>query len=428
MKALVTILLAVIVLVVGIVILLAFLGIFSMKYPKEASESTTLTTTTPSNIYDYTTYLLDKNPINLNTYDECDNLKTALKYALLSGKPFKVDEIAYGNDLVTEIPFPFIGDCASGEILTDIAPGLQQKLCDYVPITMNLPDGVSVYGGISDAGNLNFEECFYDTSNLYALLTNDIGPEESFNPSPSGINLYYSPDYLYIRDGDYSHYPLINNIAAFYNAYNGPGRLKIYVGNAEVSPNGDCQFNIYFCPRAAIARSDDNSTIDIFNLFRNLELYELKVIPYYIRDLSYQGSDIPGFSKKIYYWNYYDVPLDGDYRVETIINAIKEGLYVNVRAKNYFWAHPHWDITRDASINKAGECWNGDYDDLLMSGSTTSRTRSIRFNCGVDNICSGTLRIKIAIRQDFRDDVDIDGDGTPDNLNYISGVISFCDQ
>jgi hypothetical protein len=201
------------------------------------------------------------------------------------------------------------------------------------------------------------------------------------------------------------------------------------VGNAT-SYNGECKFNIYFCPRPAIAKSKTNTTISIFKIFRELEVYDSPILPYYIKDFSKDNTynAMGGYTKEVYYWNSYDFKLDGDYSVETIINAIKAGLYFNVRSRNYFFGHPHWDISRNSAIVKSTECWDTSFDNLLKSGWDFERTRSIRFNCGNDNICSGELRVKIGIRKDYRTDMDIDRDGKNEKTTYISSVISFCDS
>jgi hypothetical protein len=393
------------------------------------------TTVTPSygrpSSFDYTTYLLTTNPIDFSTYNNCEKLKRAVKYAVITGRPFKVDEIEYGSDLISNLGFPFIGNCPEEELQITIANGLNQTVCNFKRITSNNYDPDSItFGGVADANHLSFENCIYYNSvfsSIFSIInTNVIGPDENLNHPSDSVDLFYSPDYFYIKNGDYSHYFSISNTSAFPNAYNGAGRMKIYVGDAS-SKNGECTFNIYLCPRTAIAKSPENSTIDIFNIFRGLELYDLKSLPYYVRDLTDDASSVSGYSKEVYYWNYYDVKLDSEYRVETILNAIKEGLYLNVFGKGYFFAHPHWDIARDSRIDKDNECWNSDFDNNVNIGNSDYRARSIRFNCGDDNICSGELRIKIAIRYDNRTE-DIDSDGKNENLNYISGVISFCDQ
>ena len=287
---------------------------------------------------------------------------------------------------------------------------------------------------------LNYANCTYryePYSIMYSFTSlGTLGPaSEAVNTNPNTINTYYSPDLLYIRNGDYVHYrgtgAMISQ-TAFQNAYPGAGRLKIYVGNATTI-NGECKFNIYFCPQTAIAVSTEDSSMDVFRIFRDLEIYNGRPPPFYVTDFSdIIDTPTPSESTEVYYWNFYDVELDRNYDVETIINAIKSGLYSNVVSKGYFFAQPHWDISGDYSISmydsrgyETGECWNAGYNDIIRSSSIWDRTRSIRFDCG-DNGCDGTLRIKIAIRKDHIEQ-DIDNDGEGEELTYVSGIISFCD-
>jgi hypothetical protein len=458
MKGITAFMLEIFLLVLAISLFLIFLEPIRRVFASEKpSTSTPPMFSSSTTTFDYSTYLLDLRPVDIDQYDNynsdlCKKLKNALKYAVMTGRPYKADEIAYGSDLISSVPFPFIGNCNDEILETEIANGLKQKVCNFVQINTNSPVGRDDYGGITDAAGLSFDGCFYKTFSYSSLFGDYVGFKEDLNHASDAVNLFYSPDYLYIKNGDYSHhftsfsfpfYPpfgYITNATAFDNAYNGAGRLKIYVGDAQ-SKNGDCTFNIYFCPRSAIAKSIENSTISIFNLFKDFELASLKFEfrPYYITDLSDSASEMFAtlhlpigylditFSKKVYYWNYYDVDLDGDYDVSTILNAIKEGFYLNIKGKNYFFAQPHWDIARDVTIDKNRECWSSDYDDIIKSGSVQDRTRSIRFNCGDDNVCKRQLRIRIAIRLDNATQ-NIDSDDNLEELNYISGFISFCDE
>lgn len=442
MRGATALIIAIILLIVGVLIVFTIYGIFNVFTPTKTGASPNPTALTDN--FNYTSYLLSGKPVDLSKYDECKNLMTAINNALISNAPSQVDEIAYGNvnefELATEIPFDFtpskpffIGDCAAydgNEILSNIASGLDQKACTFRIINLNDVQGSgNPYGGISDTSGLYYDNCSYSPSRSVPLIisgTNPVGPPGDTNHLFTTTNLYYSPDYLYIRNGQFSHLSP-NDPTDFSNAYNGPGRLKIYVGNATFDGNGNCVFNVYFCPRTAIAETDEDSTITVFNIFRKLELYDFTVIPfYYIRDVTELTKQMDSYSRKADYWNYYDVPLDKDYKVETIINAIKEGLYLSVDAKNYSWTHPHWDIERDTTLNKDNECWNPAYNSMITSDKESDRTRSIRFNCGDDNNCSGNLRIKIAVRRDFKD---MNGDGKIEgNEHYISTVISFCDD
>jgi hypothetical protein len=452
MKGLTTIILRIISLVVSIGIIILLVSIFYLFSPQSAN--TSMPPASSSDKFDYTPYLLSQNPV-ANSYfssvEFCNKLRNAIKWSVLTGKPQKVDEVEYGSDIYSKVNlgnglgnFPVIGNCPTVVLQNEVASGLNQTVCNFqTNINQNMPQGnINTYGGISDAANLYFNNCSYNPEPYGASPiiqrvvygydgSNLVGPQEVLN-HPGFVWTYYSPDYLYIQDGNYPHPSNnVNNNNVFNNAYNGAGKLNIYVGGAKTS-NGNCVYNIYFCPRPAIAISTLNSTISIFKIFRDLELIDLKMIPYYIRDITSSANPMTvnsiNYDKRVYYWNYYDVKLDGDYKVETIINAIKSGMYENVYAKNYFWAHPHWDI-EVKNINKNNECWDSSFDALLNSANKVDRTRSIMFNCsgGGVNTCSGNLTIKVALRVDFNNKLDVNSDGKDESLNFVSGVISFCD-
>jgi hypothetical protein len=449
MKGLTTIILGIIFLVVSIGVILLLVSIFYLFSPQSAN--TSMPPASSSDKFDYTPYLLSKRAFDVNYFSStefCNKLKNAIKWSILTGKPQKVDEVEYGSDPLN-IPdlyskvnggkFPVIGNCLPEVLQTEVASGLNETVCNFqTNINPNKPQGNSnTYGGISDAANLYFNNCSYNPepygTQQRVLDGYDgsgfVGPQENLNdPQHLGnVYTYYSPDYLYIQNGDYPHPQGNINNNVFNNAYNGASKLNIYVGSAKTT-NVNCVYNIYFCPRPAIAIDMTNSTINIFRIFKDLELTDLKFVPYYIRDLSQDANykDISGYSKKVYYWNYYDVKLDTDYRVETIINAIKSGMYENVYSKGYFWAHPHWDISRNTNIIKSNECWNSNFDTLIKSSNKGDHTRSIYFNCVNYPFCSGNLTIKIAMRLDSKEE-DVNNDGEKESLNYVSGVISFCD-
>ncbi|MFH0929437.1 MAG: hypothetical protein V1818_03720 [Candidatus Aenigmatarchaeota archaeon] len=620
MRGLSALIIAIIFAVVWVLLVILFLRhVNTFVEPAGNSEKGSEQRIIPNDGFDYTTYLLSEDPVDLATYDECDKLKNAIKYAIINERPYLVDTIAYGSNLVDKVDFPFIGNCLDEDLVFEIGEGLEQVVCRFRTATQNEKVGLE-FGGISDASMLYFDNCVYafDNHNILPSLSskNIMGPAvEETSTDASTVKVIYSPDHMYIENGDYSHYPFVPtnspvaglnrlylmNSSAFDMAYNGGGWLNIYVGKAE-SVNGECRYNVYFCPRPAIASDMQSRTLDVFNIFRKLEIYPV-YFPYYIRDLSDDALDMSGYSNEVYHWNYYDVDLgDEGYDVETIVNAIKAGLYFNVHSKGYEFAHPHWDIEKDDSISiyelankialhigvktgsgeicaqkvylglpygdkyctttslllfvdrddpiksyrftsnplgdsftrfegsfgtipssvytrnintnsylnavfgaddgmiaidigvkegmgeicvddqctdtsmivkinpgtevtisakedpgyefaffegssttydldtfdrtinygdflnvifvpndgEIGDCWYQSYNEMLNDASEWKRTRSIRFNCGGDNVCSGTLRIKMAIRKD----TDVDGE---DKKTYVSSVVSFCD-
>lgn len=436
MRGVVSFLVLVFALFITIAIAVLILGVFNIFQPPNSGASPV----GPSfyGTFDYSSYLLTDSPVDIKAYssldnDTCRKLKNAIKYAVLSGKPWKVDEIAYGSDLISDLGFPFIGNCSDEVIQTQIENGLNETICKFTKANTNVKVGDdNTYGGISDDAGLYYDNCAYDSDSNY-VVTGNVGPSpEDINFNPNTINLYYSPDYFYIKNGDYSHPSGGINDNHLSNTYNGAGRLRIYVGNVTFK-NDVCYYNIYFCPRPAIAKYKENSTTTIFEIFKDLELVDLIYFPYYVRDFTnsplLNAKDMTGYTKSIYYWNFYEVQLDSDYRVETIINAIKSGLYEGVFGKEYFFDHPHWDIEYDNNINKNNDCWdNNNYNNMLASDSEDDRTRSIRFNCN-GGVCSSAqnLTMRVAVRRDKKS-FDINNDGQLENVTYVSGVFTFCDH
>jgi hypothetical protein len=625
------IILAVVVFLLTVVIIMILVRPIFSYNPNKPENYVETPTTEKVSTYDHTSYILSKTPINLLTYNECDKLKEAVKNAIVTGKPYEVGDIAYGSSLGGEVGFPMIGDCPPSTITTHISGGLNQTVCSFETITSNSVSEIETYGGISDSAGLSYDDCDYKYisgaySALYGIL-NVMGPSaEEVNLNPNTINIYYSPDYLYFKNGDYVHNPSMAAMPQFYSdlvnvtafqdtAKNGPGRLKIYVGNATAI-DGKCKFNVYMCPRQAIATSNEDKTIEVFDYMRELPTFGMIQMPFYIRNMSDLIDPMSDYSRDALYWNFYDITLDKDYSVDAIVNSVKGGLQISALSKGFF-AQPHWNVSKDPRIsmyytsgdvvvnlavrqgfgtvcakmsgkadqctssymvarfskedlktkmvtfnatartgntfmrlerdgyqvfystlgpmsvqndmyvhayfdgntmtshdiidfisvregrgqicaetstkpktctytsmpvifddnelvtlsvipdtangykfllldgigggettnnpvsfranvnnsfiyatfsnNKNGECWSTGYDSEMKSSSPWDRTRSIRFNCGDDNICNDTLRIKVAVRRDFRGDVDWDADGKNEELDYLSTIVSFCD-
>jgi len=427
-----------------IVFLLAVYFINPAKVFSSSGAMGSLASITSSDSGDYSSYVLATGGSSTycgsdvcDTDYECGNLMKAIAQSAISGRPYEVDTISYGASIDGKESFPGIGACPAKDINIEIAPGVAQTVCRFEPITSYAPVGASQFGGISDSlalryGNCSFNYEPYAVIPAVGLLT--LGPKaESVNQNNGAVNLYYSPDYLTFENGDYSHYPStdvsgLTNAGAFENAYLGAGRMEIYVGGVT-SVDGECKFNIYACPRQAIAESMTDSTIEILKLFERLEIYELPAMPYYMKEIELIDTIPPYYTvnAKAYSWNFYDIELDKSYSIEAVVNAIKEGLYINMASHGYFFSHPHWDVQRDSSLSldSETECWNPAYDSMIKDPSSWYRTRSIRFNCGSGNVCSGTLRIKIGMREDL-ETVDMDGNGIDEQAKYISGVISVC--
>ncbi|MFQ6020969.1 MAG: hypothetical protein ACE5J4_03045 [Candidatus Aenigmatarchaeota archaeon] len=346
----------------------------------------------------------------------CSRLKMCIKKSILTGSSCEIDSISYGDDFTEDytLGYPlFIGtDCLEQELNITIAPGIEQKICRY-KVTGN--GWIGDYSFISDVNGLSYEDCnLTEDGNLGYP---DASISEDYNINPNIINIYYTPDRFYTIN--YLHQP--NNIEGSSSWYNGPGRMKIVVGKARVKNNFDCDFTLRLCPQPAIAKSEGDSTIEIYKLISSLEIWHLTKVPYYVNDLSYQADKVDYSNVDVYYFNDYTINLDKSYRIEPIINAIKTGLYHNwYRLKSGdSWYHPHWNILSSSYIS-FDYPWDDSYNLRIMSDNRNDRTREIHYNCGNDNLCEDKLKIKVAIRRDYNND---DGTGA-----YLSGIITFVEE
>lgn len=367
--------------------------------------------------YDYSDLLLSSDAINIMDLQDqdknqmfCEHLKECIKTSILTGYSCEVEEFAYGSDLDSVIGIPLIGDCDDEVLKLKIAEGIEQKICEYKRVWDNERAGIfkpplfTSNGAMSDAGGLSYENCWYNEDATVRYDPNDSIREEIYATGYREIPIYFSPDYFYNR-GSLSDY------------YNGAGRMKIVVGKATVD-NEFCKFTIYLCPQPAIASSETEPTIEVFDIIRNLRFKELINIPYYINDVSSDVENIGGMNVNAYYYNKYVVDLGTrEYDAVTIINAIKMGFYRNLetRDESDHWYQPHWDIKR-YSIYEYNDCWDSSFDNQINFMSESWRSRSIYYNCGDDNKCTDEIILKIATRRDY----------TSDN-NYFSTIVTFCD-
>ena len=199
----------VIILLLGLTLAFIILGPQLQVFANPLSTTPPPPSTGRPSKFNYSAVLLSKNPVDLSTYDSCEKLKNAIKYSVITGRPFKVAEIEYGSDLVSETGFPPIGNCPPETLQIRISEELNQTVCNFKTITSKKYDPDSLdpsnyFSGISDAAGLSLENCFYyvsDYSTIFGSSFNFIGPkDEDLNHPSNEVNLFYSPEYLYIRN------------------------------------------------------------------------------------------------------------------------------------------------------------------------------------------------------------------------------------
>ena len=197
----------------------------------------------------------------------------------------------------------------------------------------------------------------------------------------------------------------------------GEGYTKIILSNLETEKQRECNFNLFMCSQNAFSNSSEDAAMEIYNFVRDLDSIDL-----YKPDVpvARTGEDVIAFNTAVF-------RLDGDYTTEQIIEAIKSGYkfwrYVSYqRPKNsklIDWFDKVSDIPlEDFSASKAPQLSfsnNCRDDSAAVFGQF-----SILYNCGGDDICSGEVKVNVALnRIDRRTGDDM-------SVPQVSPVIQFC--
>jgi len=389
----------------------------------------------------YANVLLDGNGIPNDQYSSiegylssdtfCTRLKNCIKNVARTHRPCEVDTVTYqGNDIGDLLMFHFLpisGKCADELLNYSIAPGVSQKLCKY-------QKNFAEYGiVVSDSNGLDFATCNY-VSNPRTGPGYEQSIDEGFATPAATATYYVSKDH-YLTDSS-PHPP--TDISRDVDGYLGSGKTKIVISIADADSAGNCQFVSRICFQPAIATEEGASTIKIYDVFRTLELGRIRTVPYYLRNGSAEATPVTvdvttsfdltwpwdscsrsgcscsknylitcscscniNLRPDLYYWGAWTIRLERDYTPETIVSAIKSGLYDNPFRKGESWWHPHWDVKEDSRACMSS--WGGDYKTTLTSGDKASRTRSIYWWCGSDHDCNKdkNLTINTAMRRDY---------------------------
>lgn len=351
--------------------------------------------------YDYSNFIVNPSDRNVKDSNELNNYFSApfynngdpefcgkLKKCIKTGTRCEVDDIAFGN-LANIADYKSILSYGSknciGEELHQRIGAAEIFFCNFKHLSS------TTWREGSDANGLSFDNCTLVESGIKGDGIQSVTEEAS---STKNI-IYYANDSQYYQAGTYLF---------------SPGRVKIYVGKAEADANQLCNFSLYYCFLPAIASSLDNSTVDIFDIFRYIEIYKFDEKPYYVKDISGASSvAIPGYQSELaaaYRYSGYAEKLDQGYEPGIIINAIKDGLNENWYAKytslgeekrRYYWFKPFWGIS---TFTGGADCWSVDLTNEIKNGAV----RKIYYDCGVNGVCDKgkNLKINMAFRLDNR--------------------------
>ncbi len=336
----------------------------------------------PNGIQDNIQYTGELTSVNF-----CRKLQACVVRSALTGTPCEVGLYSYSgkglNDtgIAGTIPLlnGMIANCPASNLYRTVAPGVGQSVCRFEMTGIN-----KKY--VSDTKGLSFDSCILDTDNFAAY--GDQVVTETFS---SNVYNYISPNYF-----TSTSYP-----SSFSN---GPGMLRLVV-NSKIN-NGVCTFSAYTCVKPALGTDKYSSTFRVYEILKDLEMRDIGILPYWIRNATSSASVIGSRTPKLYYWATFQVSLDTNYSVGTIIDAVKQGLYDNEERKAWapLWYQTVWNISKSSLTSSAGgRCWSTSYDTLLDSSSESDKMRALYYNCGTDDVCNkGNVTINVAIRFDWQ--------------------------
>lgn len=340
---------------------------------------------------------------NFTSTTFCEKLRACVLRSALTGSTCEVGLLSYaGTESIdnviplADVASALIANCPATLLSREVAPGVGQAVCKFQvnSIQKNL---------VSDAEGLSFEEC--------ALRPDPYNPAHAESTVTEEFKLdvqnYLSPDYF--STVDYQHKPGSSETdlkKIDTGSYlNGPGMLRIVV-RAELS-EGYCKFSAYTCPQPALGTVKEDSTFRVYEIFKDLEVQHMKIVPYWVRDASSEAGQIGDQNMRdLYYWATYRVNLTKGYAIRNIIDAIKTGLYDNElrRTRTPIWWYPHWHVAMDSDLpaDPDKRCWRDQYDQWLKSGDESNMVRGIFYNCD-DASCAGNLTVNIGLRRDWEE-------------------------
>lgn len=341
----------------------------------------------------YSEFKLDPSGfLNANEYqahfssDEyCEKVKNAIVRVMVTGVPQTVDVVSYKgsglDDRTIENIYPEVS-CTPEQLNLSLGPEVWQKVCDYKNIGTWSEWDTFQYNG------LDFDSCNF--------IEDEIVKESlpfSFTSPTYDIRTY--------RCNDYFHH--FKSTTSLYTPGNGPGIIKIKIGKARDFEG--CSFTMRLCMQPAFVEYDTDSITDVFDIFANLELYQILLddIPYYITKENVISTTTfkPGaniFHRYIitdktieevsedltitkYSWGKQTIKLDKGYSITELSNAIIMGFTKN--PADYQWI--------------PGSSWV--IKDIILTGYRSALKKDIEFDCGSDKICSGKIDIEIYVNK-----------------------------
>ncbi len=439
-----------VIIVIAIILFAAFMVLIAPfeKSAREVSESR-VDPLRRRFTYDYSNFVIDP-----EAYSEfssmgssgifCERLKSCVLKSNIMDKSCEIGVFSYGEDFY---PAQLLSlDCPDEELVLPITTRIQQDVCKFS--IGNLIVSGPLPKGYSDSIGLSYRDCTMHNSTTifgpdnYAESTTII---QEYGDQFGETYLYYSPDYFSTKNYPHDSSDILPNLQIINDFYLSPGRARMVINDSWTDEDFNCKFNIMVCPIPYIGDHKTDNIFGVFDAMRTLPVFNMSDdLPYYVSEI-----DIPLLFgerdvSEAYRYNTFKVSTGGRaYDVVKVINSVKFGLYENYDVNNHVWAHPHWDIRRDTSLSTTN-CWSADYDTQLTtnpssddpqgtleSSTLLDRTRSILYNCGDDDSCTGDIIINVVLRRDHyyvRSASEGVRDIPPDQNPFLSGIIAICGE
>ncbi|MEM5783144.1 MAG: hypothetical protein QXF15_01595 [Candidatus Aenigmatarchaeota archaeon] len=238
--------------------------------------------------------------------------------------------------------------------------------------------------------NEDIEQKICNFENRNFIIDNNIDPSDFFSFSKSvfypicGKGGFGELDYIYYYYPYGTHRSLIRDEKI-------PAKLKLVMGNFRPR---NCNFTLFLCSQVPFAEDEDDSTMKIYEFFRDWNPTML------YKNITCNNFQSP-YSSLNFLYNTYRIELDDAYSPEDIVNSIETGLYAwtFINGENFNGTIP-WNYTFCTFCGFTWKEENINPMNLNICDWTDRRWNKISIDCSRGrnkNMCDGTLSISVFI-------------------------------
>lgn len=312
-----------------------------------------------------------------------------IKYLILDPND---EEALNNNQKIQYLRTQFCEDlmsCINKTILEDVGCHIIMKMKSATSFTIwNLFDGLDkcpiedIYEELEDEKQRKV--CKFNTSVLSLLRTTLLSDSDArlmpYQPYIHGCHI--DRDFLNLESDKTNHvYFFQNPFVSQTYTYDFPngGRVRIALANVSVGDDLDrtCQFTLYVCDQPAIAQSEDEITINIFELFQEIPESELQ----YDVDIVDSGNQFGYYPRT---WAYSFESVERKPSFYDLKNTIYAGIWEWNKAhfkdtdliKTYppplnnseaiHFHYGNWSTKMSTDISYTNNCWSDDFFDSTL--------------------------------------------------------------